>query len=266
MGPRVPCPRNRRPGRRSATENRSETTGSAAVTAGGAEPFEEESPVGRYRAKRKPLRRLAVTSVALIVGVGAVVGISSGIYSLDDTADASAAFAQTPPPAPEARDIVVRTSRQLREREAIRDRVARATAKAKAEAEAAEKAAAEAKAKAEAEAKKAKELAKRPPVSPGSARAIAKDMLDSYGWGDAEQWSCLDRLWKRESGWNAYAKNKSSGAYGIPQSLPGSKMASAGSDWETNPATQIKWGLGYIKNRYKKPCGAWAHSERVGWY
>ena len=90
-------------------------------------------------------------------------------------------------------------------------------------------------------------------------------MLSSYGWG-MDQWSCLDSLWQRESNWNPYAQNSSSGAYGIPQSLPGSKMASAGSDWQTNPATQIKWGLGYIDGRYGSPCGAWAHSQSVGWY
>lgn len=101
--------------------------------------------------------------------------------------------------------------------------------------------------------------------SGGDPRAIAQSMLGSYGW-DSGQWSCLNSLWQRESNWNPYATNPSSGAYGIPQSLPASKMASAGSDWRTNPATQIKWGLGYIKSRYGSPCGAWAHSEAVGWY
>ncbi|WP_433792157.1 lytic transglycosylase domain-containing protein [Actinoplanes sp. CA-252034] len=81
-----------------------------------------------------------------------------------------------------------------------------------------------------------------------------------------DQFPCLDKLWKKESGWNYKALNSSSGAYGIPQSLPGEKMASEGSDWKTNPATQIKWGLGYIKGRYNTPCGAWSHSQNVGWY
>jgi hypothetical protein len=80
------------------------------------------------------------------------------------------------------------------------------------------------------------------------------------------QFPCLDKLWKKESGWNHRASNASSGAYGIPQSLPGSKMASEGSDWKTNPATQIKWGLGYIEGRYGSPCSAWSHSQNVGWY
>ena len=100
---------------------------------------------------------------------------------------------------------------------------------------------------------------------PGTAQAIAYEMLMAMGHG-ADQYSCLVALWNRESGWNVYAHNASSGAYGIPQSLPGEKMASAGADWATNPATQITWGLGYIAGRYGNPCGAWAHSEEVGWY
>lgn len=101
--------------------------------------------------------------------------------------------------------------------------------------------------------------------SPGSNKATAKAMLASFGFG-ADQWGCLERLWHKESGWNERAMNRYSGAYGIPQSLPGSKMASAGADWQTNAATQIKWGLGYIKGRYGTPCAAWGHSQRVGWY
>ena len=103
------------------------------------------------------------------------------------------------------------------------------------------------------------------PADPGSNRAIAQEMLAARGWG-SEQWTCLDSLWQKESGWNHLAKNRSSGAYGIPQSLPGSKMASAGSDWQTNPATQISWGLGYIQGRYGTPCGAWEHSKLKNWY
>ncbi|WP_314856591.1 lytic transglycosylase domain-containing protein [uncultured Microbacterium sp.] len=102
-------------------------------------------------------------------------------------------------------------------------------------------------------------------VDPASAQGIARTMLAAnYGWGD-DQFACLVSLWNRESGWRVNAAN-SSGAYGIPQALPGSKMASAGADWETNPATQIAWGLGYISGRYSNPCGAWAHSESSGWY
>jgi hypothetical protein len=101
--------------------------------------------------------------------------------------------------------------------------------------------------------------------NPGSAQAIARQMVLDRGWGE-DQYSCLYKLWQKESNWNVYAQNRSSGAYGIPQSLPGSKMASVGADWQTNPATQITWGLGYISGRYGTPCGAWAHSQQVGWY
>jgi uncharacterized protein YabE (DUF348 family) len=99
----------------------------------------------------------------------------------------------------------------------------------------------------------------------GSNRQIGQQMAAARGWTGSE-WTCLESLWTRESGWSHTAANPSSGAYGIPQSLPGSKMATAGSDWQSNPATQIEWGLGYIADRYGSPCGAWAHSESVGWY
>ena len=99
----------------------------------------------------------------------------------------------------------------------------------------------------------------------GTAQAIAYEMVLARGWDETE-FNCLVALWNRESHWNVYAQNKSSGAYGIPQALPGEKMATAGADWATNPATQITWGLGYITGRYATPCGAWAHSQSKGWY
>ncbi|MCC2031111.1 lytic transglycosylase domain-containing protein [Microbacterium allomyrinae] len=101
--------------------------------------------------------------------------------------------------------------------------------------------------------------------SPADAQATARVMIGNYGWGD-DQFACLVSLWNKESGWNYAAHNRSSGAYGIPQALPGSKMASAGADWQTNAATQISWGLGYISGRYGTPCGAWGHSQSTGWY
>lgn len=99
----------------------------------------------------------------------------------------------------------------------------------------------------------------------GDPKEIARSMVASRGWSDSD-FQCLVVLWNRESNWNPSASNSSSGAYGIPQALPGSKMASAGSDWKTNPATQIKWGLDYIANRYGTPCGALSHSNSTGWY
>ena len=96
-------------------------------------------------------------------------------------------------------------------------------------------------------------------------RTIARAMLSDFGFGD-DQFSCLDSLYMSESGWNIHADNPSSSAYGIPQALPGSKMASAGTDWETNAATQIKWGLEYIKSSYGTPCGAWSFKQGHNWY
>jgi peptidoglycan DL-endopeptidase CwlO len=101
--------------------------------------------------------------------------------------------------------------------------------------------------------------------NPAAAQAYASSRLGAFGW-DGSQFQCLVQLWNRESNWRTTATNPYSGAYGIPQSLPGSKMASAGSDWMTNYQTQVNWGLGYIRDRYGSPCGAWGHSENLGWY
>jgi resuscitation-promoting factor RpfB len=100
--------------------------------------------------------------------------------------------------------------------------------------------------------------------SPGTAKAIARDLAAARGWGD-EQYNCLVVLWDNESGWNVHAANPS-GAYGIPQALPGWKMSSAGPDWQNNATTQINWGLGYIAERYSTPCGAWSFWQGNGWY
>ena len=100
---------------------------------------------------------------------------------------------------------------------------------------------------------------------PAAAQAYASGQMGAYGW-DQAQFRCLVNLWHRESNWRTSALNPYSGAYGIPQSLPGSKMAAAGPDWRTSYRTQINWGLSYIASRYGSPCGAWDHSERKGWY
>ncbi len=102
-------------------------------------------------------------------------------------------------------------------------------------------------------------------VVSGEPREIAQAMLPQFGFS-SDQFSCLDALWTKESGWNVHADNPTSSAYGIPQALPGSKMASAGEDWAGNPATQIRWGLGYIAGRYGSPCAAWGHSQSHNWY
>ncbi len=103
------------------------------------------------------------------------------------------------------------------------------------------------------------------PPDPGTAQSIAYNMMASFGFSPQTYFGCLLDIWNRESGW-VYDAENASGAYGIPQALPGSKMASAGADWQTDPATQIRWGLGYIKDVYGNPCGAWAFEEADGYY
>ncbi|MDP9870321.1 MULTISPECIES: NlpC/P60 family protein [Streptosporangium] len=104
-----------------------------------------------------------------------------------------------------------------------------------------------------------------PAANTGRNKGLAKRMLKAQGWSDKE-WSPLEKLWTKESGWSEWADNDGSDAYGIPQALPAWKMSSAGEDWRVNPATQIKWGMGYIKDRYGSPTKAWAHSVAKGWY
>ncbi len=102
--------------------------------------------------------------------------------------------------------------------------------------------------------------------TPDGAREVAKSLMEEkYGWGD-RQFACLDGLWTKESHWNYRASNKRSGAHGIPQALPASKMEVIGTDWRTNPVTQISWGLHYIDKRYETPCGAFAKFKRTNWY
>ncbi|AXH36499.1 lytic transglycosylase domain-containing protein [Humibacter sp. BT305] len=103
------------------------------------------------------------------------------------------------------------------------------------------------------------------PPEPGTPKDAGYQAVLAHGW-DVQEYYYLLALWNRESGWNPSAENTSSGAYGIPQALPGSKMAAFGDDWQTNPATQIAWGLSYISGRYGTPCEAWASSEERGWY
>lgn len=150
---------------------------------------------------------------------------------------------------------------------------ARARAKAAADAAAAQaakaKAAAVAKARAAAAQKVARDKARASAVAAAQAdpRSTARAMLSDYGWGES-QWRCLNLLWEGESAWKHTAENSSSGAYGIPQSLPASKMAKFGADYRTNPVTQIRWGLWYIEASYGSPCGAWEfwNNRYPHWY
>ncbi|MFC0625934.1 aggregation-promoting factor C-terminal-like domain-containing protein [Kribbella deserti] len=99
----------------------------------------------------------------------------------------------------------------------------------------------------------------------GTPKEVARNLLADHGW-PLSQFRCLDKLWTRESRWRVDADNPTSSAYGIPQALPGRRMAEYGKDWRTNPVTQIRWGLDYIQDAHGSPCEAWAHSERKGWY
>ncbi|MET0303821.1 MAG: phospholipase [Microbacteriaceae bacterium] len=134
----------------------------------------------------------------------------------------------------------------------------------KAAAEAAAEAQRQAEAEAAAAAAAAEALAQA--NTPEGAQATARQMAaERYGWGEGE-FSCLVSLWNKESSWNYQAYNASSGATGIPQALPGSKMAASGADWQTNAATQVSWGLDYIARAYGAPCSAWGHSQATNWY
>jgi hypothetical protein len=151
---------------------------------------------------------------------------------------------------------------------AARAAATRAAAKRAAAARAGAARAARAAASRQAASERAARPQPAPPAKPqppaGSPQQIAQQLLGQYGW--AGQFSCLNSLWTLESGWNIYAENPTTGAYGIPQALPGDKMASAGPDWQSDPTTQIRWGLDYIQATYGSPCAAWSHEEADGWY
>jgi hypothetical protein len=102
-------------------------------------------------------------------------------------------------------------------------------------------------------------------LSDADPRALARALMPQFGMSSSE-FDCLDNIWSQESGWNVHADNPTSSAYGIPQALPGSKMSSAGPNWEDNAETQIRWGLGYIRDRYGSACAAWSYKQGAGWY
>ncbi|MFD8483105.1 transglycosylase SLT domain-containing protein [Kitasatospora sp. NPDC059673] len=222
---------------------------------------------------RISVRGVAVASATAVTAVGAVVGAASGSEGKTvQTVDvASATLLADAPTGAQAQNVSDGISRQANAQQVSAD----AAAKKAAEEAARQKAAADAQAKADAEKaakaaeeKRAKEEANRASarsalatVSPGSVQDMALQIV-----GDANQFQCFSQIVKRESGWDYTATNASSGAYGLVQALPGSKMASAGADWRTNPATQIKWGLNYMNSRYGSPCGAWSFWQSHHWY
>lgn len=221
---------------------------------------------------------VAVAATALAVGAQ----MSSGA----GVPQAAPAAVEAAPNAPTVADQAIEEFTLAREAAAEHKAQMAAEEAAEKEKKAAKKRA-EAKKKAEAEAKKKAEeqAAKRRAAEEKAARAKKREAAESAGNGgtpsqnralgmqmcadagfSSSQCADLGKLWQKESGWDHRAANRSSGAYGIPQSLPGSKMGSAGSDWRTNPRTQIEWGLDYIKGRYGNPSAAWAHSQSRGWY
>lgn len=237
-------------------------------------PYRKVHPLVHRRRSR--LRRVAV-GLGLLASIAVFATLFTG-WLADSTGSATTALTaerQQPAALPE-----VDAKAQAPDRPSLeRDLAAAAEAQVQAEAAAAQaKAEAEAQAKAEAEAAAAAEAAEqaaREEAAAEAARSLeravddpqsaARTLMADYGWGD-DQFQCLDSLWTRESNWRHTAENPSSGAYGIPQSLPANKMSRFGDDYRTNPVTQIEWGLWYIEGRYGTPCSAWAHSESVGWY
>jgi hypothetical protein len=230
------------------------------------------------RRVRRVVQHLLIGGAVCVTAVGTAF-VASPANSADPTATpavpiSSQAPVQSPAPAPVAADAHGRRTLDSRstERRALsaKDKqtaakVASQRAQALARQQQAIKARAKALAKAEAE-KKAKVRARGYAEGVSDPREIARQiMANKFSWGSGE-FRCYDSLIKSESMWRIDATNPSSGAYGIPQALPGTKMASEGEDWQTNPATQVVWGLKYVQSRYGTPCNAWSFKQGHNWY
>lgn len=230
---------------------------------------------------RISVRGFAVASATAVTTVGAVVGVASGTpQPSGDNFEATAAdttLLADIPMGEQAQVQVSSLSQQADAQAAAADAAAKKSAEESARIQAAKtakerKEAAEEEAERERERKAAEERANRDSVRDASSfsaqasytvaevQAMARQMVP------ADQFQCFSNIVDHESTWNYRASNPSSGAYGLVQALPGSKMASAGADWQTNPATQIKWGLNYMNDRYGSPCGAWSFWQANNWY
>ncbi|MFD7286007.1 transglycosylase SLT domain-containing protein [Streptomyces sp. NPDC059863] len=234
---------------------------------------------------RISVRGFAVASATAVTTVGAVVGVASGDPQVsDDNFETAAADMTLLADIPAGQQAQVQTA-SLTQQAEVQAAAADATAKKSAEEAARIQAAKDAKAKKEAaddaaererEAKEAKERASRDAARSQTASASSFTTQSSYTVAEvkaiarqmvpADQFQCFSNIVNHESTWNYKAQNPSSGAYGLVQALPGSKMSSAGADWQTNPATQIKWGLNYMDGRYGSPCGAWSFWQANNWY
>ncbi|MEV5337907.1 transglycosylase SLT domain-containing protein [Streptomyces sp. NPDC052773] len=233
---------------------------------------------------RISVRGFAVASATAVTAVGSVVGVASGSTAQNNDAEAAATDLTLLADIPAGQQAQVQTA-SLTQQADVQAIAADATAKKDAEEAARKKAAETAIAKKEAaekaaqEAKEAKEREEaEQKASRDAARADASSFAVQSSYSIAQiqsmarqmvpgdQWTCFSNIVDHESDWNYRAVNPSSGAYGLFQALPGSKMASAGADWQTNPATQIKWGLNYMNERYGSPCGAWSFWQANHWY
>ncbi|MET9687641.1 transglycosylase SLT domain-containing protein [Streptomyces sp. NPDC006514] len=232
---------------------------------------------------RISVRGFAVASATAVTTVGAVVGVATGdpTNDLETTASGATLLADIPV----GDQAEVQTASLTQQADAIAH-AAEADTKRSVEEAARVQAAEDAKAKkaeaekekAEAEAKQKKEREEKEQVASRSAARDAGDFAPQSSYTVAQvkaiaqqmvpagQFQCFSNIINQESTWNYKAVNSSSGAYGLVQALPGSKMASAGADWRTNPATQIKWGLNYMEDRYGSPCSAWSFHQANGWY
>jgi hypothetical protein len=221
------------------------------------------------RVSRISVRGFAVVSATAVTTVGAVVGVAAGETPATAAAqpvDATTVLADIPAGA-EVQQASL--TQQVQAQSDAADATARKTVeetarKAAAKAAAAKKKAADDAAKA-AKAAAAKKKALEAPVQASYTVAEVQAMAEAI-IGDETQFQCFSNIVTRESGWRYTATNASSGAYGLMQALPGSKMVSAGADWRTNPKTQIKWGLNYMNSRYDSPCGAWSFWQANHWY
>ncbi|GAA1894866.1 lytic transglycosylase domain-containing protein [Actinomadura bangladeshensis] len=223
--------------------------------------------------KKRRVRRVLTSNVTITVAAIAIIGTGVTLVDLD-------AFTGDDTKPPQAAAAGLSTNDMLAKLTSASD-IDRVTANAVAQAKeraykehqaemkrlkekAKRDAAARAKLKAEQERERERKRLANSNPSAAQNKAYGKKMNALKGWGRC--WPSLLTLWNHESGWNERAENPSSGAYGIPQALPGSKLASAGADWRTSSPTQIAWGLGYIKARYKDPCGAWSWWQAHNWY
>ncbi|MFP8940408.1 transglycosylase SLT domain-containing protein [Streptomyces fenghuangensis] len=230
---------------------------------------------------RISVRGFAVASATAVTTVGAVVGVASGSeQGKTEPVEATAADAtlladipagqqaQTASLTQQADNAV--TAAEAAAKKAAEEAARKQAAKdAQAKREAAEKAAEaaeEAKKREAARQQAASRSAERTDFAVQSSYTVAEVKAMAQQIVGAGQFQCFSSIVERESGWNYKAQNPSSGAYGLVQALPGSKMASAGADWQTNPATQIKWGLNYMNDRYGSPCGAWEFWQANHWY